>query len=97
MPADTVKVDRSTRWGNPFVPGRPAPFGPSQGTIVADLAHAYRLYRESASGDPVLRDEARRLLRGKNLACWCALTDPDRCHATVLLQLANEAAPSAIG
>ena len=26
-------------------------------------------------------------LRGKNLACWCALDKP--CHATVLLKLAN--------
>jgi hypothetical protein len=26
-------------------------------------------------------------LRGKNLACWCALTD--RCHADVLLEIAN--------
>jgi hypothetical protein len=31
-------------------------------------------------------------LRGKNLACWCALPnagDPDICHAAVLLDLAN--------
>lgn len=26
-------------------------------------------------------------LRGKNLACWCALDKP--CHADVLLELAN--------
>jgi hypothetical protein len=26
-------------------------------------------------------------LRGKNLACWCALDQP--CHADVLLELAN--------
>jgi Domain of unknown function (DUF4326) len=25
-------------------------------------------------------------LRGKNLVCWCA---PERCHADVLLELAN--------
>lgn len=34
--------------------------------------------------------EAKRLLRGKNLACWCPLDQP--CHADVLLELAN--APS---
>lgn len=28
-------------------------------------------------------------LRGKNLACWCALDKP--CHADVLLELANAA------
>lgn len=26
-------------------------------------------------------------LRGKNLACWCALDQP--CHADVLLEVAN--------
>lgn len=29
-----------------------------------------------------------KMLRGKNLACWCPLTSP--CHADVLLELANE-------
>jgi len=33
-------------------------------------------------------------LRGKNLACWCPLTDADgnrvACHADVLLEIANE-------
>ena len=28
-------------------------------------------------------------LRGKNLACWCALDEP--CHADVLLRIANDA------
>ena len=31
-------------------------------------------------------------LRGKNLACWCALSapgQPDLCHAAVLLEIAN--------
>lgn len=30
-------------------------------------------------------------LRGKNLACWCALDQP--CHADVLLELANGPSP----
>lgn len=33
-------------------------------------------------------EKARRELRGKNLACWCALDQP--CHADVLLELAND-------
>ena len=32
-------------------------------------------------------DEIRAELRGKNLACWCALDMP--CHADVLLEIAN--------
>lgn len=38
-------------------------------------------------------------LRGKNLACWCPLTDKDGkpvpCHADVLLELANAPHPYA--
>jgi len=36
--------------------------------------------------------EALPTLRGKNLACWCALPEPgepDNCHAALLLELAN--------
>lgn len=34
----------------------------------------------------------RALLHGRNLMCWCPLPadgEPDHCHATVLLRLAN--------
>ena len=89
MPPDTVKVDRSTIWGNPFVPMQPAPLGPSRGTLVRDTGHAFELYRESAPFDADFAREARRVLKGKNLACWCPLTDPDQCHAAVLLAIAN--------
>lgn len=37
--------------------------------------------------------DARRLLGGRDLACWCPLPEPgetDYCHAAVLLRLANE-------
>jgi Domain of unknown function (DUF4326) len=34
-----------------------------------------------------LGEEAKRELRGKNLACWCPLNQP--CHADVLLEIAN--------
>lgn len=36
--------------------------------------------------------EVRKALRGQNLACWCPLPkpgEPDHCHATVLLEVAN--------
>lgn len=36
---------------------------------------------------PPSLDDIRRELGGKNLACWCALDA--RCHADVLLELAN--------
>jgi hypothetical protein len=36
---------------------------------------------------PDLREQARGELRGKDLACWCALDEP--CHGDVLLEIAN--------
>ena len=88
MPPGTVKVDRSTKWGNPFVVG-------SHGTR-AECVDLFRKllagYLCLSTGDPSKQQEylamARRdrgQLRGKNLACWCPLDAP--CHADVLLQL----------
>jgi hypothetical protein len=92
MPPNTVKVDRTTKWGNPFVPGQPAPVGPLKGALVADKRQAYVLYRAFAPMDQVLVDQARLELRGKNLACWCSRDDlyEDECHASILLRLANQ-------
>ncbi|HZL05925.1 MAG TPA: DUF4326 domain-containing protein, partial [Coriobacteriia bacterium] len=32
-------------------------------------------------------EDVRAALAGRDLACWCPLTDP--CHADVLLEIAN--------
>lgn len=91
MPANTVKVDRSTPWGNPFVTGTHG----TQGqcvlwfmrlcagllTISVDAAcvkrqYAFLDYAKAHRGD----------LKGKNLACWCRAGTP--CHADVLLEVA---------
>ncbi len=90
MPPNTVKVDRTTKWGNPFVIGQDNPFVP--GTKVKDRHDAWRLYKALAGQDAGLAERARNELRGNNLACWCPLphlTDEDCCHASVLLALAN--------
>ena len=50
-----------------------------------DTATAVTWFRRWAEGDYTA--EARRLLRGHDLACWCPLDQP--CHADVLLELAN--------
>lgn len=97
MPPNTVKVDRSTRWGNPFrvvndFPGHYDVLGP--GPVYAPETF-YR--REQATGRAVERFRCEALpaldltsLRGKNLACWCAPGSP--CHANVLLAAANDEA-----
>ncbi|MET1028078.1 MAG: DUF4326 domain-containing protein [Dongiaceae bacterium] len=108
MPPDTVKVDRTTFFGNPF--------------SIDDFGHdhAVELHRRWLTGgrltaaeivaiDPhttALQLKQRRKevlarlpeLRGKNLGCWCRLPapgEPDLCHAALLLELANR--PSGSG
>lgn len=91
MPPNTVKVDRTTKWGNPFVAGRDNPF--LAGQEVEDRRHAWALFLGFAPQNERLVATARTELRGKNLACWCPLPGPyddDCCHASVLLRLANE-------
>ena len=91
MPPNTVKVDRTTKWGNPFVVGK-------DGT-QADCVYLYRMLaggllcmttRGNQDAQVAARkamEQARDQLRGKNLACWCRPGTP--CHADVLLKLAN--------
>ena len=92
MPPNTLKVDRATRWGNPF--------NATQGYIYhqggalvklhepASLARCLDLYSAMLVGITLVDPLFLEPLRGKNLACWCK---PDAlCHADVLLRLANE-------
>jgi hypothetical protein len=53
---------------------------PDRATAVA----WYRRWAMSAHAE-----QARRLLAGRDLACWCPVDEP--CHADVLLELANRA------
>lgn len=87
MPENTVKVDRTTKWGNPYKPGTTF-----RGIAVKDNRHAFCLYRADAPDNPALVEAARRELAGKNLACWCPVErypSDGVCHADVLLELAN--------
>lgn len=93
MPPNTVCVDRSTKWGNPFRvrPGRANEYAV---TLFRHLLNGY----VAIVDDPTPEDQERyRImairdrgeLRGKNLACFCR---PDqKCHADVLLELAANA------
>lgn len=88
MPPNTVKVDRTTKWGNPLIVGQ---YGTQARCaelfelllggllcVSADNIPAQRRYLAMA-----MRDRAE--LAGKNLACWCRPGTP--CHAEVLLRL----------
>jgi Domain of unknown function (DUF4326) len=91
MPPNTVVVSRPTKWGNPFRMEYHK-HDPKTHICIATRAEQKRVVNEFAEfvarpGNESLRRRARRELRGKNLACWCALDAP--CHADVLLRLAN--------
>lgn len=97
MPPNTVKVDRTTKWGNLFIVGQ-------HGTR-AECVRLFQLLMAGnicisigknpdgthhADGQITFYKHVRRNrhhLRGKNLACWCPLDQP--CHADVLLEIAN--------
>jgi len=84
MPANTLKVDRTTRWGNPFT------IAECGSVAVAVAQHGRWMRGEIAAPggvEPPTREVLRAALGGRNLACWCALNAP--CHADLLLTLAN--------
>lgn len=96
-----VKVDRSTKWGNPFYVGRKTRYGieaiPGRGTFYCcgsteGAVREYAFILKESMGMLGLCDDDLDVLRGKNLACWCPLPkdgEPDVCHAAVLLEIAN--------
>ena len=60
---------------------------------AAEADATYQLHNEWRGRLDYLPEHAIRTeLRGKDLACWCALPaegQPDKCHATQLLEIAN--------
>lgn len=103
MPPNTVKVDRSTKWGNHWSVWQ-APDGDwmcssEQGLIPASskanaLALAVLLHAQDETRRTAFLGGGARIveLMGKNLACWCRLDQP--CHADILLKLANPEPPA---
>ena len=70
---NTVRIDRRTRWGNPYRVGKD---GTREEVIEKYRQHLWRCVK----GHKVkLKDLAA--LHGKTLACWCA---PEPCHGEVL-------------
>jgi Domain of unknown function (DUF4326) len=97
MPPNTVKVDRSTAWGNPFVVGGNVDLRQARrwGWKIANpkrqfpnVTESLEMFSAALALDGASLWLLKRDLRGKNLACWCPLDQP--CHADVLLEMANE-------
>ena len=76
MPVNTVKVARPTKWGNSFRIG-------VDGSREEVLRKYITWVMQKLSEHPYFLAP----LRGKNLACFCKMTEP--CHADILLELAN--------
>lgn len=76
VPPGAIYVGRPSVFGNPFVIGRDG----SRNEVI-------RKYEAWLLDRPALVARAKRELRGKSLVCWCA---PQRCHAHVLMRVANE-------
>jgi hypothetical protein len=86
MPANAVKVDRTTRWGNPFT------IAECGSVAVAVASHGRWMRGEipaPGGAAPPSHEAIRAALGGRDLACWCALNGP--CHAELLLAIANKA------
>jgi hypothetical protein len=96
LPEGAVNVARPDKLGNVFIVGK-------HGTRAECAAKYLQLARGfisvSENVDPDLQVKAHRVihralpdLKGKDVACWCAL-DGGACHADVLLALANPDLP----
>lgn len=92
LPPNTVCVDRTTRWGNPFVIGKDGDVRQCLSKYNAEM-FPYRHHGPTSGLDSFyltmanIKDIAFSL-RGKNLACFCPLDQP--CHADILLEVAND-------
>ena len=74
-----VRIDRRTKWGNPFVIG-----------VHGSREEVIEKYRQYILSRPDLL-AALPELKSKRLGCWCA---PLPCHGDVLLQLLEETGAS---
>lgn len=76
VPPGAVYIGRPSKWGNPYVIGRDG-----------DREEVVAKYAAMICADPLLQQQARDELRGRDLVCFCA---PALCHGDVLLEVAND-------
>jgi hypothetical protein len=86
-PENTTVVSRPTVWGNPFPVGKLGRYETLRRfqEMLQDPAQMVAWWYPPIS-------EIRAKPGGRNLACWCGLPEPgepDRCHAALLLEIAN--------
>lgn len=84
-----INVARPSRWGNPWRAGDTVyvPSGRGVRARSEPMTAAEAVAKFRAAITPPFDPDLLTLLRGHNLACWCAPNAP--CHADVLIELAN--------
>lgn len=92
MPDGVVYVGRPSRYGNPYRVGTTVVTLEDEIVDVKSIEQSLELYRRNMKLLIKLAWMHEKVdflapLRGKDLACWCALDAP--CHAGILLELAN--------
>lgn len=75
MPPNTVYVGRGSKWGNPFKLG-----------VDGTREQCLKKYAGWLMSQWKLTSSLNEL-RGKDLACWCKLTES--CHADILIEEAG--------
>jgi hypothetical protein len=75
LPAGAAYIGRPSKWGNPF---------PLKD--FADRESCLAAYRDWLESQPVLIEDAKRELAGRDLVCFCA---PKPCHGDILIEIAN--------
>lgn len=91
MPGGAIYVGRPSKWGNPFtIAFCMSWFGLSVPKAREQSIELFRqwLSDELAPGWTNKIPPPLAELRGKDLACWCNLSDS--CHADILLEIANQ-------
>lgn len=94
MPSNTAKVDRTTKWGNPFVVGKHGTRAECVDLFTKLMAGYVCMSTDNVQEQIAYRatvEQQRGELMGRNLACWCPLDKP--CHADVLLRVASGRRP----
>ena len=85
MPENTIYVGRGSKWGNPH---KMSDYMFESADQCRNAARRDWRHDLECGMCSYKKDDIRRELTGKNLACWCPLES--YCHADDLLEIANQ-------
>ena len=83
LPDDVMRIDRMSRWGNPYPIGLHYEVSPGMWRNLT-RSDSLDLYRQWLKRQLRIEPEYLRPLDGMRLACWCS---PLPCHGDVIADL----------